>query len=415
MSQGRLIVACDFGTTTFRALVTEITAGGDLEVVGCAQQDACGYQDGDFVDIKSAAQGITRCIRDLESDSSIYVSGFTHNIAGSHLHSVQAKAQVSIQSGPRPIRQADVDKVLKQARSMAIPFDQKILTVTPVEYSVDRVRGITDPLGRVGSLLEVTAHLVTGSRSVLSNIQTTIAEAKYKGLGEEVDILATGMAVLEEQEKQQGVMLIDIGGEMTSWAVFRKGGILANGSLPWGGRHLTTDLAHGLRLDWDQAEALKREKGVVLRSLAPEVALSALFTEAKPEASEGLVAAILEPRMEEILTLVKNDFGDMRELSTLGAGIVLTGGGSRCKGARSLCEEVFDLQVQKRYLPRNLAGADQLPEDQWATAIGLCRWAARDVALSQPAESSQDRGGLLGKLRGMFKRSDSEDELVARG
>jgi len=414
MSQGRLIVACDFGSTNFRALVTEITGNGDLEVVGCAQHEACGFRDGDFVDIKSAARAIRGCMQDLEADSSIYVSGFTYNIAGSHLHSVQARAQVSITSGPRPIRQADVDKVLKQARSMAIPFDQKILTVTPVEYAVDRVRGITDPLGRVGSLLEVTAHLVTGSRSVLSNIQNTIVEAKFKGLGEEVDILAAGMALLQEQEKQQGVMLIDVGGEMTSWAVFRKGGILANGSLPWGGKHLTMDLAHGLRLDWEEAEALKRQRGVVLRSLSPEVALSALFTEEKPEASRGLIAAILEPRMEEILTMVKNDFGDMRELSTLGAGIVLTGGGSRCKGTRGLCEEVFDLQVGKRYLPRKLAGADQLPEDQWATAIGLCRWAARDVVAAQPVESTEDKGGLLGRLRGMFKRPDSEDELVAR-
>lgn len=415
MSQGRLIVACDFGTTTFRALVTEITGGGELEVVGCAQQEAAGFQDGDFVDLKSAAGAIRRCIQDLESDSSVYVSGFTHNIAGSHLHSVQARAQVSITSGPRPIRQADVDRVLQQARSMAIPFDQKILTVTPVEYSVDRVRGITDPLGRVGSLLEVTAHLVTGSRSVLSNIQNTIAEAGYKPRGEEVDIMATGMALLEEQERQQGVMLIDIGGEMTSWAVLRKGGILANGHLPWGGKHLTVDLAHGLRLDWAEAEALKRQRGVVLRSLAPEVALSALFGEDKPEASKGLIAAILEPRMEEILTLVKNDFGDMRELATLGAGIVLTGGGSRCKGTRGLCEEVFDLQVQKRYLPRKLAGADQLPDGQWATAIGLCCWSARDVARSQPVESSSERGSWFGRLRGMFRRPDPEDELVARG
>ncbi len=415
MSQGRLIVACDFGSTQFRALVTEITGSGDLEVVGCARHEASGFQDGDFVDIKSAARGIRACMQDLEADSNIYISGFTYNIAGSHLHSVQAKAQVPITSGPRPIRQADVDKVLKQARSMAIPFDQKILTVTPEEYAVDRVRGITDPLGRVGSQLEVTAHLVTGSRSVLSNIQTTIGEARFKGLGEEVDILAVGMALLEEQEKQQGVMLVDIGGEMTSWAVFRQGGILANGSLPWGGKHLTMDLAHGLRLDWGQAEDLKRERGVVLRSLVPEVAISALFTEEKPEASQGLIAAILEPRMEEILTMVKNDFGDMRELATLGAGIVLTGGGSRCQGTRRLCEEIFDLQVAKRYLPRWLEGAEQLPEDQWATAIGLCRWAARDVVAAQPEEIGQEKGGLLGRLRGMFKRADSEDELVARG
>ncbi len=415
MSQGRLIVACDFGTTGFRALVTETTANGDLEIVGCAHERVEGFQDGDFVDLGAGARCIARCIRDLEADSDIYVSGFTYNIAGSHLHSVRATAQVSIGPGPRPIRQSDVDEVIKMARSMAIPFDQKILTVTPVEYSVDRVRGIVDPLGRVGSLLEIQAHLVTGSRSVLNNIENAVETAKYKPLGEEVDVMAAGMALLEAQEKEQGAMLIDIGGEITNWAVYRKGAILANGSIPWGGNHLTADLAHGLRVEWEEAENIKRQRGVVMRNLVPEVALSSLFEEERPEGTKGLIAAILEPRMEEILTMVKNDFGDLRELASLGAGVVLTGGGSLCRGTKSLCEEIFDLQARKRYLPRKLAGAQQLPEGQWATVIGLCRWSARDVNQSGLEEDLGQGGGLLGKLRGMFRKSVGQEKMAAEG
>jgi cell division protein FtsA len=415
MSQGRLIVACDFGTTSFRSLVTEITPNGDLEIVGCAQEKVEGFQDGDFVDLGAGARCIARCIRDLEADSDIYVSGFTYNIAGSHLHSVRATAQVSIGPGPRPIRQRDVDEVIKKARSMAIPFDQKILTVTPVEYSVDRVRGILDPLGRVGSLLEITAHLVTGSRSVLNNIENVVETAKYKPLGEEVDVMAASVALLETQEMEQGVMLIDIGGDITNWAIYRKGAILTNGSIPWGGNNMTADLAHGLRVPWEEAEGIKRQRGVVMRNQVAEVSLSALFEEDRPESTKGLIAAILEPRMEEILTLVKKDFGDLQELASLGAGVVLTGGGSRCRGTSSLCEEIFDLQARKRYLPRKLAGADQLPEGQWATVIGLCRWSARDVAQAGPQEVAGQGGGLLGKLRGMFNRTEKNDEMVAKG
>ncbi len=415
MSQGRLIVACDFGTTGFRALVTEMIADGALEIVGCAQEKVDGFQDGDFVDLGAGARCIARCILELESDSEIYVSGFTYNITGSHLHSVRATAQVSIGPGPRAIRQSDVDEVIKKARSMAIPFDQKILTVTPVEYSVDRVRGILDPLGRVGSMLEITAHLVTGSRSVLNNIENVIETAKYKPLGEEVDIMAAGMALLEAQEKEQGVMLIDIGGDITNWAVYRKGAILTNGSIPWGGNNMTGDLAHGLRVAWDEAEEIKCQRGVVMRNQVAEVSLSALFEEERPESTQGLIAAILEPRMEEILTLVKKDFGDVQELATLGAGVVLTGGGSRCQGTSSLCEEIFDLQAQERYLPEDLAGADQLPDGQWATVIGLCRWSARDVVQAGPQEEPGRGGGLLGKLRGMFNRSEKSDEMVAKG
>jgi len=413
MSQGRLIVACDFGSTGFRALVTETTANGELEIVGCAQGKADGFQDGDFVDLGVGARRIASCIRELESDSDIYVSGFTYNISGSHLHSVRAKAQVSIGPGPRPIRQSDVDEVIKKARSMAIPFDQKILTVTPVEYSVDRVKGIVDPLGRVGSLLEIQAHLITGSRSVLSNIGNAVVTAKYKPLGEEVDVMAAAMALLENTEKQQGVMLIDIGGEITNWVVYRKGAIVANGSIPWGGSHLTSDLAHGLRIAPDEAENIKRQRGVVMRNLVPEVSLSALFEEERPEGTRGLIAAILEPRMEEILTLVKKGFGDARELASLGAGIVLTGGGSRCLGTTDLCEEIFDLQVKDRYLPRKLAGADHLPEGQWATVIGLCKWSARDAGQNPEMEEAGTGGGFLGKLRGMFSRKEKSKEMVA--
>ncbi|MCP4293213.1 MAG: cell division protein FtsA [bacterium] len=408
MSQGRLFVACDFGSTSFRALVCETTDNGEMEVVGCAHEKVEGFQDGDFIDLGAGARCIARCIRDLEADSDIYVSGFTYNIGGSHLHSIRATAQISIGPGPRPIRQGDVDAVIKKARGMAIPFDQKILTVTPVEFSVDRVRGIVDPLGRVGSLLEIQAHLVMGSRSVLNNIENAVETAKYKPLGEEVDVMAAGMALLEPQEKTQGAMLIDIGGDLTNWAVYRKGTILANGSIPWGGNHMTADLAHGLRVDWDQAESIKRQRGVVMRNLAPEVSLSTLFNEEKPEETKGLIAAILEPRMEEILTMVKKDFGDLRELSSLGAGIILTGGGSHCRGTKGLCEEIFDLQVRKRYLPRKLAGSDHLPEGQWATVIGLCRCSAKDSEMSDPQEDSRPGGGLLGKLRGMFKKQEPQ-------
>jgi cell division protein FtsA len=414
MSQGRLIVACDFGTMGFRALATEITSNGDLEIVGCAQEKAEGFQDGDFIDLGAGARCIARCIRELESDSEIYVSGFTYNIAGSHLHSVRATAQFSIGPGPRPIRQADVDEVIKLARSMAIPFDQKILTVTPVEYSVDRVRGIVDPIGRIGSLLEIQAHLITGSRSVLSNIRNAVDMAKYKFLGEEVDVMAAGMALLESREKEQGAMLIDVGGKITNWAVYRKGTILANGSIPWGGDHMTADLAHGLRVSKDDAEQIKRQRGVVMRNLVPEVSLSALFEEERPESTKGLIAAILEPRMEEILTLVKKDFGDSRVLASLSAGIVLTGGGSLCRGTKDLCEEIFDLQVQKRYLPDKLGGMEQLPEGQWATVIGLSRWSALDVGQAASPQEIGNGGGFLGKLRGMFRVREKNKEMVAK-
>jgi len=408
MSQGRLIVACDFGTTTFRALVTEIFANGDLEIVGYSVQAAEGFQDGDFVDLSSASRCIAKTIRALEQDSDIYVTGFTYNISGTHLRSVRSTAQVPIGPGPRPIRAADIEEVHNRARSMAIPFDHKILTVTPVEYAVDRVRGVVDPMGRVGSQLEMQAHLITGSRSVLHNIENAIETAKYKPLGEEVDVLATAESLLSAEDRDKGVILVDIGGLTTNWAVYRKGAIMATGLVPLGGLHLSTDLAHGLRIPQETAEDVKIKRGVVLRSLVEEVAVDVLFDQEKPEETPGLVAAILEPRVEEIFTYVKNDCGDSRELANLGAGVVLTGGGSRCRGTRQLCEEVFDLPVTRRHLPARLRGADRLPSGQWATVLGLSMWAAGDFHAGVESEPGGRGGGLLGRLRGMFRRGPQE-------
>ncbi len=410
MSQDRLIVACDFGTTAFRALVAELTPDGRLAVIGSALEPTEGFQDGDFVDLGTGSRCIARTVRALEQDSDIYVSGFTYNISGSHLRSVRSTAQVPIGPGPRPIRASDLDEARTRARSMAIPFDHKILTVAPVEYAVDRVRGVVDPVGRVGSQLEMTAHIITGSRSVLQNIENAIETAKYRPLGEEVDVLAAGAALLTQQEQDDGVMLIDIGGLCTNWAVYRKGAIESNGMVPLGGCHLTGDLAHGLRIEAAEAEEVKRQRGVVLRSLVDQVPLDVLFNEERPAETPGLVAAILEPRLEEILVLVKQDYGDLRGLASLNAGVVVTGGGSRCRGTRRLCEEVLDLPVRRRYLPVGVDGLEDLPEGQWATVLGLAMWAAGDETGDDAENDDRPGGGLLGRIRGMFRRREESPD-----
>ena len=405
MSQGRLLVACDFGTTMFRALATEIGPGGQLEVIGCAQEKAEGFQDGDFVNLGTGSRCIARTMRALEAACDIYVSGFTYSICGSHLRSVRATAQVPVGPGPRPIRAADVEEARNRARSMAFPFDHKILTVTPVEFAVDRVRGIVDPVGRVGSQLEMQAHLITGSRSVLHNIENAIETAKYRPLAEEVDVLAAGEALVTAAERQEGAMLVDVGGHATNWAVYRKGAVMANGSVPLGGHHLSNDLAHGLRIPLEEAEQVKRLRGVVLRSLVEQVPIETLFEAEQPAETPGIVAAILEPRFEEILAFVKKDFGDRRELARLSGGVILTGGGARCRGSAQLCEEVFDLPSECRWLPPGLRGADRLPKGQWATVVGLSMCAARDTVETVQPEHERGAGpGLLGRLRGLLKR-----------
>ncbi len=407
MENGELIVACDFGTTLFRALVVESDGRGGLRLLGVGEAPAAGFQDGDFVDLRSGSRAIARAVRAAEAVADVDISGFYYNIAGSHLRSLWARCQHQIGPGPREITQADMDTGLQKARSIAIPFDHSILVATPVSYSVDRVRGIVDPRGRIGSQLEVEVHLVTGSRSVLRNVERAVQMASYEVAGWDIDVLAAASALLTDGERREGVLLIDVGGRVTNWALFREGRIAGNGMVPWGGVHLTSDLAHGLRVGLDDAEAVKRERGIALRSLAGGADPEQLFDEDEPEATPGLIAAILEPRFEEILTLVKEDIGAGFRPAALRAGVVLTGGGSRCRGSDDLCEQVFALPTRLRYLPHGMGGLDALAGGQWATALGLLTWAVGQHAADAevPAgDGPAPAGGLLRRLFGRARR-----------
>lgn len=395
MSQGSLIVACDFGTTVFRALVAEVFADGRLEVVGATSEPAEGFQDGDFVDLRAGSEAVQRCLRRLEREAELEIDACSFNVSGPHLRLVSARSQVQVGTTPRPIRDADLGRVMAKARSLKIPFDHQILAVNPLGYTVDKVGGIVDPRGRIGTQLEVDAHLITGSRSVVRNIETAIRQAGYAPAGPAVDVLAAAASLVTPSEKDAGVLLIDVGGQATNWAALAGGRLLGVGSIPWGGVHLTRDLAHGLRIDQAEAERIKCERGIVMRSLVAPVALDTLFEDEHPEETPGLVAAILEPRFEEILALVKSHLSPDCPLSDFGEGVLLTGGGARCRGSREVCEEVFGLKARLRHLPAALPGAQKLPDGQWATALGLAMWggARAEDGAALPDEGEAEGGG----------------------
>jgi cell division protein FtsA len=397
MADGNLIVACDFGTASFRALVAEVAPSQQVRILAGATVPAEGFCDGDFVDLKRGSQAIGRLLRKVQDAASVVVNGFAFNIAGSHLRSVMATGQIPIVPAGRDITDRDVDEALTMARSLAIPFNNRILAVNPVEFAVDRVGGILDPRGRAGSRLDVRAHLITGACSVIRNNENAIEKAGFSPAGHAVDVLAAAACLLTPAERERGVLLIDVGGGVTHWAALAGGRLLGTGATPWGGRILTSDLSCGLRISEEEAEAVKLDRGVVLRSLVDDVDVNVLFEQEDPLETPGLVAAILEPRLEEIFSLVKDGLGPDIALSRLGAGIVLTGGGCRCRGSRDLCEEVFGLPVRTRFLPDDLAGARCLPAGQWATALGLVLWGGgtRHVADVPPEhDRSMIRGGL---------------------
>jgi cell division protein FtsA len=418
MTPADLVVACDMGTTSFRVLVSETTPRGELRILGCSEVPVAGYRDGDFVDLRTGSRALARALKLAEAAADVDIAAFYYNIAGSHLRSIWARGQVQVGPSPRVIGDEDLSAVLARARSLAVPFDKWILAVNPVEYAVDRVRGIVDPRGRIGSQLEVEAHLITGSRSVVRNVEHAIETAGYSVAGRAVDVLAAAAALLSPAEQEAGVLLVDMGGQSTQWVVFRHGRIAGQGQIPWGGTHLTADLAHGLRLSQEEAEQVKCQRGVALRSLVEEASPEILFEQESPEETPGLVAAILEPRLEEIAGLVWEGIGDGSLASSLSAGAILTGGGSRCQGSASLCEEVFGLPVRCRYLPpEGLLDFEQLADGQWATAVGLSLWAleTRDEIGSQASRPASPREGLWRRLRRRLRAGGKMQAIAHNG
>ncbi|MBU0743594.1 cell division protein FtsA [bacterium] len=407
MEYDQLIVVCDLGTTEFRTLVAAPAADGGLQVLGAGVSEAAGFRDGDFVDIGSGSRALARAVRMAESDADVDISGFYYGISGSHLRSVWARGRHQIGPGRRSVTDADIAAVIERANSIAIPFDHAILATNPVAFSVDGIGGIVDPVDRRGSMLEVNAYLITGSRSVQSSIEKTIERAGYHAAGWRIDALATAQCLLSAQEQREGVVLIDVGGHMTQWVIFRSGRIAGSGMVPWGGAHMTSDLAHGLRVGQTTAEATKCESGLVLRSMAhDEVDTDVLFDDDDDvDVSPGLIAAILEPRLEEIFRLVREDMGASFEPGLLLRGAVVTGGGARCEGTAELCEEVLGLPAEVRLAPYGLSGGRQLPDGQWATAVGLAFWALAGDEPVVPPEGTQAGGrGVGGFFKGLFRR-----------
>lgn len=403
MEQGQLIVACDFGTTAFRVLVVNVSHEG-MRVVGAGSAESVGFRDGDFVDLTSASRALERAVTAAESAADVDISGFFFSVSGSHLRSVWARCQQQIGPERRPITPQDVDLVIDKAHGMGIPFDHAILVANPVGFTVDGIAGVVDPVGRAGSHLEADVHIVTGSSTVLQNIESAIGKLNREAVGWCVDVLASSAVLLDDAAKDAGAALVDIGGSVTQWALFHNGEIAGCGQVPWGGEHLTADLAHGLRVSMPEAEAVKRSRGVVLRSLTDAIDPDVLFEEDAPAESPGLIATVLEPRLEEILALVKKDMAQALGLGDLRGGLVITGGGSRCAGTDDLAEQVFQLPVTLRYLPANIAGTDRLPPGQWGTALGLAAWAVGDSGHDEDQRHSGGGGGLKGILKKIWPR-----------
>lgn len=373
-----MIVGLDIGTSKVVAIVGEIKADGGLNIVGIGSNRSRGLKKGTVVNIESTVESIQRAIEEAELMAGCRIHSVYSGIAGSHIRSMNSHGIVAIRD--REVTRADIDRVIDAAQAVAIPADQRVLHILPQEYIIDSQEGVKEPLGMSGVRLEAKVHLVTCAINAVQNIEKCI---KRCGLATEeiiLEQLASSYAVLTEDEKELGVCMVDIGGGTTDIAVFTEGAIRHTGVIPIAGDQVTNDIAMALRTPTDHAEEIKIRYACALTQLASPgemIKVPGVGDRPPRELSRQALAEVVEPRYDELFTLVKAELQRSGYENLLGAGIVLTGGTSKMEGVIELAEEIFHMPVRIG-MPQTVKGlADIVRNPIYATGVGLLLYGMR--------------------------------------
>jgi cell division protein FtsA len=372
-----LIVGLDIGTTKICAVVAE--ANGDaLDLVGIGSHPSRGLRKGVVIDIEATVDSIRKAVDEAELMAGCEINAVFAGIAGGHIEARNEIGMVAIKD--REVGPNDVKRVIEQAQAIAIPADREVIHVIPQEYEIDGQDGIKQPIGMSGVRLVAHVHIVTAAVTSAQNIVKCCNRAGLNVIDIVLEPLASAEAVLAPDETELGVALIDMGGGTTDLAVFQDGAIKHSAVLSLGGYHLTNDAAVGLRTPFDAAERLKRRYGSAAPRFLPAdelLVVPSLGGRAPREVSRKQLSEFLEPRAEEILTLVREELSRAQFLDRVPSGIVLTGGSAALEGLPELAEEVFGLPV-RRGVPRGIGGlADRVQGPEFATGVGLALWGSK--------------------------------------
>jgi cell division protein FtsA len=402
----RTIVGIDVGTTKVCTVVGEATEN-ELKIVGVGITPSRGIKKGVVVNVVDAASAIKASIEKAERSSGYEIARAFVSVTGGHVSAINSRGVVGVNRGDRGITVDDVGRALDAARAIAIPQDREVLHVIPRGFSVDGQDGVKEPVGMIGFRLEVEAHIVTGQTSSIHNLMKCVEGCNVGVDGLVLDPIASGEAVLSENEKEMGVVLADIGGGTTDVAIFIEGSVWHTTVLPVGGNHITNDVAVGMRVPFEAAEQLKIEHGHARHeTIDPTevVQVKAFGDGGVARVQRRDLAEIIEARAEETFQLILQEIKRSGYDGLLPAGVVLTGGTAQLRGLRELGRQVLGLPVRIG-TPQNLQGLiDAVDSPAYATSVGLLLW-GRDQAGSQPPPVRKDKkGGEWGdRFGGFFK------------
>lgn len=380
MPTEHLVAALDIGTTKIVALVGEVDSGGNIYVIGHGEAPAEGLRRGVVVSMEKTVGAIRKAIDDAQMISGTEIDKVTAGIAGEHVRSLNSHGVIAVSRTDNEITTADVNRAIEAARAVAIPVDREIIHVIPQEYNVDDQTNIKNPTGMTGVRLEVEAHIVTASITTAKNIYRAVERCNLAIENVVLESLALSNVLLNEEETDSGVILVDIGGEITNVSVFFDGAIRHTAVVPLGGRHISNDIAIGLRTSPFEAENLKVAFGAAMSSFVDfgeMIPLQRTNGKNGKEISRTVLASIIEPRMEEILSLVMRGLRQAGLSHIPSSGVVLTGGGALLPGMTQLAEQLMDMPVRLGRINGIESTPDELRNPRYATVHGLLSYAVQ--------------------------------------
>jgi cell division protein FtsA len=376
--QAETVVGIDFGTTKICVVIAKPRPDG-LEIVGVGKHPSHGIRKGVVVNIPATVDALKKAVEIAELMSGCSVRQAVCGIAGSHIKGFNSTGVVAIKN--KEVTALDVERAIDAARAVAIPLDREVLHVIPQEFTVDDQEGVHDPIGMNGVRLESKVHIVTGAVSSAQNIIKCANLAGIQVSDIVLEPLAAAEACLTPDEKELGVALVDIGGGTTDVALYSKGSVVHTGVISMGGSHITNDVAVGLRCSIQDAEQIKISSGCAMSSLLPAdeiIEVPLVGGRKSREISRGVLTKIIEPRVEEILSLVSQEIANSGYKHLLSSGVVLTGGPSLMEGITELAEFTFELPV-RRGAPNHLSGlVDVVSSPLYSTAVGLLMYGIKN-------------------------------------
>jgi cell division protein FtsA len=378
-----LVVGLDIGTTKICTVVAEV-ADGQINIIGLGTHPSKGLRKGVVVNIDSTVASIKKAVEEAELMAGVHLTSVYAGIAGGHIKGINSHGVIAVKN--KEITPSDVKRVIDAASAVAIPMDREVIHIIPQEFIVDDQDGIRDPVGMSGVRLEGRVHIVTGA---ITSAQNIIKCANRAGLDVDdivLEQLGSSEAVLTPEEKELGVAIIDVGGGTTDLVIFSNGSIKHTAVFSLAGSHITNDISLGLRTPLEEAEKIKIRYGCALTSLVrkDETIEVPSVGGRKPRAlSRYTLAEIIEPRVEEILSLVHHEIVRTGYGNLLASGIILTGGSALLEGIVDLAEQIFNVPV-RRGIPTGISGlVDLVNSPMYATGVGLVLYGSRNMAQSR--------------------------------